>query len=377
MSGKSKKAGERGDGRREAKLLLSGAVLFGALTGLLMFLFRRYPDFFFPGYRKFSKGAMKVLSAVTSVVPFSVWDLVIAGIAAASLTGLVLTVVKRKSFLRWLARVLFTVVFLFFLETLLWNLNHYGPRLKEEIGLEVSRYTDADLAEVLCYFYDSAADLAEAVPRSGSGAILLPERSELMRTAGRAYEPLGETAEIFRNGSLSPVKYQTLGSLVLPWFGIAGEFVGFTGEASVPLGDTTANVPFSMCHEAGHRLGIASEEDANFAAFLACEASEDACFRYSGFYTAFIYCYNALYESDESALREVMSLRSGSGYDKVLSDCSFASEYYAQYDGPMEEVGEKVNDTALRAFSEDDGTRSYSLVVNELIAWYRVNIGAD
>jgi hypothetical protein len=57
-------------------------------------------------------------------------------------------------------------------------------------------------------------------------------------------------------------------------------------------------MPFTMCHEVAHRLGIASEREANFAAFLACTASDDVRFVYAGDYSAFCYCFNALYRAD-------------------------------------------------------------------------------
>jgi len=364
----SKKAS---DGREKAdrvRLLL--ALIFAALTGLLMFLFGRLSDLLFPGYRRFSRFVMRILSSITGLVPFAVWDIVIALIAVSSLAGLVLMLVKHRRFLSWFSRLALAVSCLFFIETAVWNLNHYGPRLKDEMGLTVEQYGSGELLEAFTYYFDRAAEAASLAEREADGTLTERDLGELCREAGMCYTPLESEFEVFRGGSKARAKYVTVGSLVLPYLGISGEFVGFTGEATVLLGPDTVNHPFSLCHEVGHRLGIASEEDANFAAFLACTASDDPLFCYSGYYSAFIYCYNALADSDINALSELIESRSGSGYSLLIADCDRAAEYYAQFDSPVEEVADAVTDAALKAFSETDGIRSYSLVVNELIAWY-------
>lgn len=71
-------------------------------------------------------------------------------------------------------------------------------------------------------------------------------------------------------------------------------------------------------------MAFARENEANFAAFLACEASEDARFTYSGYYTAFLYCYNALRKVDAAAANEVWS----GACDELRADCAAANSHY-------------------------------------------------
>ena len=136
-----------------------------------------------------------------------------------------------------------------------------------------------------------------------------------------------------------------------------------------------ADKPYIMCHEAAHRLAIASEQEANFAAFLACDASNDVRFRYSGYYNAAGYCLNALYRYDPERTQELLQeFADGDGREGLLlflSDRAATSAYYDSYEGAFEEVGQKVNDTYLKSFGESTGVRSYGLVVDYLIAWGR------
>ena len=147
--------------------------------------------------------------------------------------------------------------------------------------------------------------------------------------------------------------------------GITGIYVAVTGEASVSKGTYAAAVPHTMCHEAAHRLGIAPEDEANFCAFLACHASEDLSFRYSGFYSAFITCYNALYKVDADAAKAVWD----SLDEQVVRDLRRGNEHYDQYEGKVQEVTEKVNDTYLKAYGEEDGVQSYGQA-DLYVSWY-------
>ena len=53
-------------------------------------------------------------------------------------------------------------------------------------------------------------------------------------------------------------------------------------------------MPFVMSRQVALRMSIAPEEDASFAAILACMASDDITYQYSGYYMAYVYLYHAL-----------------------------------------------------------------------------------
>ena len=106
--------------------------------------------------------------------------------------------------------------------------------------------------------------------------------------------------------------------------GTTGIFIAFTGESSISTTTFTTSVPFTMCHEIGHRMAFARENEANFAAFLACSVSNDEAFRYSGYYLAFVYCYNALYRVDREAAGEVWQAAS----DEIKTDAAASRAHY-------------------------------------------------
>ncbi len=54
------------------------------------------------------------------------------------------------------------------------------------------------------------------------------------------------------------------------YIGFAGYYNPFTGEAQVNMLDPDFRLPYTTCHEMGHQLGYAKENEANFIGFLAC-----------------------------------------------------------------------------------------------------------
>ena len=51
-------------------------------------------------------------------------------------------------------------------------------------------------------------------------------------------------------------------------------------------------------------------------------------------------------------------------------DCAAANAHYDRYEGKVQDAAQKVNDTYLKAFSEESGVQSYGEAADYLIAWY-------
>ena len=360
-----------------ARLALSGALVAWSLA--LWAAVSHAPALFFPGYRAATKAVESALAAATGLVPFAVWDLALAALLAWALVALVRALVRRRSLLPWLSWVLLACATT---AALLcgWALDHYAPSLASEVGLEVAEYSTDELASATEGYLADAAGLAGEVARDGDGRLATPDFLGLARVAGAAFEPLAPSYPVFRGGSTAPVKALLLWGRPLLMSGYVGLFWAPTGEAGVPVDCAAADLPFVMCHEAAHRLGIASEGEANFAAYLACEASDDARLGYAGSYSAFCYCLNALAAQDPERARQVVADAAAGpeaeGVLLVLQDRADAAEHYEAYRSGFERVGDAVNETYLTSFGEEEGVRSYGLVVDYLIAWRKARPGS-
>lgn len=355
------------------KRLIAAGLMVGA-AAVLYALFSTMGSAFFPGYRIFSRSLLHVLSTITGIVPIALWDIAAVLLVLVALATFVYYLVKKRSLLSWLSSVLCTlgVVLLLFVGG--WALNHYAPPLASEIDLRVERYSTDQLAEATAYYVQRAAELAPQVPRNDDANLAKQDFFEMAKIAGASYSELGQTYPIF-NGSTAPVKALLIAGEPLLYSGHIGIFFAPTGESNVPLNCAVAETPFTMCHEAAHRLAIASEDEANFAAFLACAHSSDVRFTYAAYYTAASHCLNALYASSYEREQELLASFVGTEYELGLGlfflDRATTYDHYQPYEGTLEEVGTTVNDTYLKTFGETEGVQSYGMVVDYLIAWYQ------
>ncbi len=343
------------------RLILCAVLLF--LTVALVSAATYMPGFFLL-YTPLSKDAAAFLSGVTASFPFPVWQ----ALAVLGLLLLVYSLVRcfarKRGFLRWVAGVAVCGSFLVLAFTALWGLNHWASDLEDQLGLNTEHISVSELAEVTSYFASEANRLAASVPRAADGTMVVDAKAAAV-TAGAAFAPLAVLNPLF-DGSQEPVKL-LLAPELFSRSGTTGLYLCLTGEACVNPDTYPASLPYTMCHEVAHRLTVAGEDEANFCAFLACQASSDLVFQYSGSYSSFIFCYNALEEADSQAAEAVWEQLS----EDVRLDVLRASEYYEPYKGPLQETVQQINDTYLKACQEEDGIDSYGKVTDLLVGWYR------
>mgnify|MGYP002771367955 CR=1 FL=1 len=350
--------------RTIGRLILSA--VFVLLTAALAAAAIYMPEVFFSYYTGFSKDILAFLSGVTGPFPFAVWEVLLVLIVLLAVYFLARSLGRHRGVICWLAGVVLLVSVLVFSFVGLWGLNHFAPSIAQRTGLEVTAYSKDQLVRTANYMVRQANAWADRVERDEDGNLAV-DFSQMAQHAVDGYNVLAESNEFF-SGSQAPVK-KLLAGKVFSYMGTTGIFVAFTGESGVNPDTYAASVPFTMCHELAHRLTVAPEDEANFCAFLACRENEDPAFQYSGWYSAFVYTYNALYEIDRTAAAEVWTQTS----EALRADCTSANTHYDQYDGQVQETAQKVNDAYLKAFQEENGVQSYGEVADLLIAWYLQN----
>ncbi len=345
-----------------SRIILSAILL--ALTGLLVAAASYAPSLIFSFYPELSRRAVGALAAVSSPLPFALWELLALLLVLWAVYTFVRALAQHRGLLRWLSGVLlgFCAALCFFV--VVWGLGHYGPNAGEQLGLLVRQYSEDELYEAASYYTAQANAYASQVGRDAAGVVSLSDFQDLASQAGRGYEALAREHPCF-DGSTVSVKRLTAWKLY-SYFGVTGIFVPFTGESGVNPDTFSASLPNTMCHELAHRMGFPAEDDANFCAYLACMANESLEFRYSGAYSAFLHCYNALYEASPQRASEIWAQAS----EQLRADCHAATAHYAPYEGAVQDAAQAVNDAYLKAFNEEAGVRSYGEVADYLIAWY-------
>lgn len=346
-----------------ARVILCAILL--VLTGLLAAFATYAPDFIFSFYPAFSRQVISILSAITSPLPFAVWEILVVLLVLWFIYTLVRAFSQHRGFLRWLSGVAVGACMGLFLFVGLWGLGHLGPPVTDYLELEVGQYTKQQLYDAAAYYTDEASRLSKEVRRdAASGLVQFEKFSVMAKQATEGYEALRAENEFFKTSSVK-VK-RLLGAKLYSYAGLTGIFCPFTGEATVNPDTFAVSLPYTMCHELAHRMAVTAEDDANFVAFLTSRANTSVEFQYSAYYSAFLYCFNALHEVD-SALAETLWKRAS---EELLADCRAATAHYAQYEGKVQDAAQMVNDAYLKAFQEEDGVQSYGAVADPLIALY-------
>lgn len=234
-------------------------------------------------------------------------------------------------------------------------------------GLEVRESSTAELQGLCLDLIDSANKLRESLPEDENGVMQLSQPiAQTGTTAQKAFEVLSKSFPTLPE-SYGPPK-AVLASRGMSYLNITGIFFPFTMEANVNVDVVDYNIPFTMCHELTHLRGYMREDEANFVAYLACLASMDKDFNYSGALSAFIYSINALEKADPDRAATVYPYIS----EAVWRDLNANSAYWQQFETPLAEVSSNVNSAYLQANGTQDGVQSYGRMVDLLLAWRRV-----
>lgn len=250
---------------------------------------------------------------------------------------------------------------LFLSYTLNCGINYQRHTFGEESGLEVKERPVEELIALCEKLTEEVNSYSGQVIRNKKGLCVLDTNSE--KRAVSAMHAVSEEFEALKG--YYPVPKGLIVSQILSYQQLTGVYSPFTIEANYNRHMTSYNKPFTICHELSHLKGFMREDEANFIAYLACMASEDIDFNYSGALMGWIYATNALYKADAVSYRMM--------YERLLpevkAELSANSAFWDRYEGPVAEVADKVNDTYLKANNQTDGVRSYSRIVDLMLAY--------
>ena len=312
-----------------------------------------------------------ILANWTSQISYPIWQVLAVVLAVLILASIVLMIVLKWNPIQWAGWVLAVFAGIYLLHMAMWGMNYYAGSLADDLRLEVSTYNLEELTEATEYYRDKANALAEKVSRDSAGNVECASFEELANMAGEGFDTLTyENHYPVFAGCTLPVKQLDWADMYTS-MGITGYTFGITGEACVNPQIPDVLLPFTMCHEMAHRMCIASERDANFAAFLACSVHSDVQIQYSAYFMAFRYCYNALASvNTQSSAAAAARVKSGIG-EKLKKDLNAYDAFFSQkQDTKATKFADTVNDTYLKTSGESSGVASYNQVCDLLVNWH-------
>ncbi len=347
------------------------AGIFAALTWVLMQYGEEFSTLVDMIYPYVTRTLQTTLAEWSSHVDFCLWQLLAIVLGVLLLASVVLMIALKWNPIGWFGWVAAATAGIYLLHMLVFGLNYYAGPISDDIRLEATAYSLEELAAATEYYRDQANALALQVSRNGSGEVEYEDFATLAQKAGSGFRFLTYERKfsVFA-GSTLPVKQLGWADLYTS-MGITGITMGLTGEAAVNPQIPDVSLPFTMCHEMAHRMCIASERDANFAAYLAASTNGDPQYQYSAAFMAFRYCYNAL-ASVNSEAAATAAARIQSGINSTLQQD--LSSYNAFFQSRRSQAATKAADTAndiyLKTSGESSGVSSYGQVCDLLVAWH-------
>ena len=208
--------------------------------------------------------------------------------------------------------------------------------------------TKEDLANLYEFLIENANETRKLV-KSSDG--VMKANTDYKGIINRAYLGYENILDLLPNlsGNYSNAKY-VMSSKLMCYTGITGIYFPFTGEANVNVAIPDIYIPSTTLHEMAHQRGYASEDEANFLAYIACINN-----------TA-----NALYSADYNAYIAL----SKSISEDVLFDLRNNKEFWKRYEGKIDNISNEINNTYLKANGVSEGVKSYGKMVDLLLVYY-------
>ena len=343
------------------------AAIIGAISWAFMQMAQKFTtlvDMVFPYVLRILQDTLSEWSAG---LDFCLWQTLAVAGGALVIASIVLMVVMRWNPIQWGGWVLAAASVVVLLHTLTFGLNYHAGPLADDIQLEVKEYNLIELTLATTYYRDMANLAADKVDRNAEGEADFGEFEDIAKEAGNGFDHLiyDYSYPVFAGSNL-PVKKLGWANMYSS-MGITGFFCGITGEAAVNPQIPHVTLPFTMCHEMSHRKSIAVERDANFSAFLACQANDNVNYRYSGYFMAYRYCLSQLKSLDIESAKQIMAQE----HPELSRDMATYSDFFAsRKDEKATKVANTVNDTYLKANGDEMGIASYDNVCGMLVNWY-------
>ena len=247
----------------------------------------------------------------------------------------------------------------------LWGVNYYTDSFQDKSGIRAEPVTVEDLQAVTVYFEQQVSAAAPLVERDENGVFAVP-RQQLLPYAVHVYDRVEELFPFLtlEDPGVKPVHF----SRIMSRLDFTGVYCPFTGESNVNMDSPACMLPANIAHELAHQRGIAAEQECNFLAILAATTCDDPAYNYSGWLFGYLYLSNALYRADREAWLESRQRV----HPAVNADFAYHSDYWQQFrDTPVQKVSNKVYDSFLKSYGDQDGIQSYGTVVDLLVAYYR------
>lgn len=318
---------------------------------------------------------------LTSLLPFSFGELLIAvavfGIPLSLVAMLVLVIVrkgKRKKTAKIFGLVyMWIVTFVVTVQTFNCFVIYHCSSFAELNGILTEQHTRTELEALGNKLVTEINALSKEVERDSEGKFVLT--ADLDKTAQEAMRGLGSEFKNLGGFYVTPKAIKC--SFFMSQMDLMGIYFPFSMEANYNQDMYKAKLPDTVCHELAHTKGYIQEDEANFIAFMACDRSDNADYRYSGYLAALGEVRNKIfdYASDDKKIEFDSSI-----CDEVWADMEANWDYWRSVDEAKDtvfdseavgEISDKAMEKSLKLNGVEDGKQSYGRMVDLMLNYFK------
>ncbi len=345
---------------------------FAAASTILYFIFRQSAAFSDWFNENISLIGRRLLSCLTVWIPFSLaeWLLLLLPVWATALIVIGFRSGGDSMRSLWLyTGKLFCII------CVVWGIfvcnfapGYSGRTLDQKLELERTEVSAQELYQTALILSGQLRKLSDEVifPDENSSSVMPYSYNEMNQKLMDAYDKYAETHD-FPDHFRSRVKPIML-SGPMSYTHITGVYSFFTGEANINVHFPDYTIPFTAAHELAHQRGVAREDEANMIAFLVCLEADDPYIQYSALLSVYEYVSSALYSADKVLYASVTYTLPS----QVIQEEQAYSRFFEKYrDNAAAKISEATNDAYLQSQGASEGTRSYNMVVDLTVAYYR------
>lgn len=332
--------------------------IFSAIVLAIVVLFSRNASMSERYMNKIYPSIATLLSTISALLPFSVYDLFIV-VALLYLLKLILFVIIRqtsfKDFLFSLVRFVTILIAWFYLG---WGISYFRKDYYSRTNIQETTFNADNLREFASYFISQANNSYVGFEVMEKEEI----RKEIERTYNHVHEPLVLN---YPNGKRK-VKKMVFESMFTK-MGISGYYGPFFNEIHINNYSLNFTYPFTLAHEMAHQFGIAKESEANLYAFIVCINSEDERIRYSAYASIISYLLNDVRALIPDEYEGILN----SVKPEIIEDLQRNRQHWlSARNKTLSDAQNKVYDAYLKGNRISSGRENYSEVVGLLISSY-------
>lgn len=342
--------------KTEKKRTFLTLLIFSSIVISSVFLFSRSTTLSEWYLLKIYPSIAALLSTVSALFPFSVYDIFIF-IAVLYLLKLILFVlIKRtsfKSFIFSLVRFVTILIAWFYFG---WGISYFRKDYYSRTNIQETTFNADILREFTSYFISQA--------NNSYVEIEIMEKEDIRKEIEKAYKQVHEQLAINYPNGKRRIKKMVFESIFTK-MGISGYFGPFFNEIHVNNYSLDFTYPFTLAHEMAHQFGIAKESEANLYAFIVCISSDDERIRYSAYASTISYLLNDVRILMPDEYEEVIKTIN----PRIIEDLQRNRQHWLSVrNETLSDAQDKAYDAYLKSNRISSGRENYSEVVGLLIS---------